>query len=416
MSDSELMPDPPERAIDLARLELVRLTPSDNLPLQTIFKRVCEIIAEAVQVDRVGIWFLVEDRRALRCANLYERGKREHSEGTTLRVHDFPLYFQALEQAKPIPAVIAASDPTTAELADAYLKPLQITSILDAPIFQNGQLIGVICHEQVLQPREWTQVERDFASTVADLVALKVKAAELLEAKSALRTLNTQLHEIRHLDSLGQFAAGIMGSAGLLTRKYDLPGDAKTLISHIIEAAERGAELTDELMHCVRDNTRATKVINVDELVRKLLPLLNRAIGGRHTLQYSAAGTPGKVFIESASLERVLLNLVLNARDAMPNGGQIRLKVDPNAQLPDDPSSRLYVMLEIQDQGSGIEPALLNRVFEPFFTTKADGKGTGLGLAVVKQVIDRAGGLVDVVSVLGEGTTFRIYLPRVTGD
>ena len=140
----------PWRRTEQARLEIARLDPAGGLV--AVFRRACELAAETLEVERVGVWMFADDGKALRCVNLYERSRGEHSEGVTIRVADFPSYFAALEQRKSIPAEAAATDPRTAELCEPYLKPLGITSMLDAPIFQNGGVIGVVCHEHTGPP------------------------------------------------------------------------------------------------------------------------------------------------------------------------------------------------------------------------------------------------------------------------
>jgi signal transduction histidine kinase len=423
--DPEPAADEPWRRTEQARLEIARFDP--GLGLVAAFRRACELAAETLEVERVGVWMFVDDRKALRCVNLYERSRGEHCEGATLRVADFPSYFAALDQRKSIPAEAANTDPRTSELCEPYLTPLGITSMLDAPIFQNGGVVGVVCHEHTGPPREWTTEERDFAGSVADLLALKIKAAELSDAQAALRTRDEQLAEVRRLEALGQFSAGvahdfknlltvILGGAELLAARDDLAPDARELVTHIADAAERGAALTTELTGYARDQAQATRVLPAADAVERFLPLLRRAVGPTHRVEFARGANSGSVFIDPSRLERVLLNLVLNARDAMPRGGTIRVSVSGQAALHDPGAPRTYARIEVRDEGVGIPAELIERVYEPFFTTKPEGQGTGLGLAVVKQVVDRAGGFVRVESQPGRGTAFQVFLPRVSAD
>lgn len=413
----------PRRRTDDARLEIVRLIPGPDLHLPDLFRRVCEIAAETLDVERTGIWFFVEDRTALCCAHLYERSKQEHSEGVTLRVADFPAYFAALEQRKAIPAEVATIDPRTAELTEAYLTSLGITSMLDAPIFLHGEVVGVVCNEHTGPPREWSTEERDFAGSVADQVALKMKTAELHELKAALHTLDTQLAETRRLEALGQFATGIahdfrnlltvvLGTAGLLRMHTNLPLDVQEGLKQIEDAAQRGANLTAELMRYSRNQTQATRALAVAEAVENMLDLLRTAAGPAHPIELFATPGSGKAFIDPTQLERVVMNLVLNARDAMPEGGPIRITV--SKEIGGNGHGAGYARIEVRDSGVGIDPAHRDQLFEPFFTTKATGKGTGLGLAIVKQIVDRAGGFIRVES--HQGTAMQVYLPRITGN
>jgi two-component system cell cycle sensor histidine kinase/response regulator CckA len=148
--------------------------------------------------------------------------------------------------------------------------------------------------------------------------------------------------------------------------------------------------------------------------MERALPLLQRAAGERHRVEFSRGENAGRVFVDPTQLDRVLLNLVVNARDASPAGGAIQLRL--GEEVAKDPArSRRMVMLEVRDFGEGIDPAVLSRIFEPFFTTKARHEGSGLGLAIVKHVVELAGGRVEVESTPGQGATFRVLLPRVAG-
>ena len=135
---------------------LTKLRIEDGIALETGFRRVTETAADLLNVERVGVWLLVDERRALRCVDLFERSKATHSAGITLHVGAFPEYFAALERRKTVPAEVALTDPRTAGLAYVHLTPLGITSMLDATIFVGGEAVGVVCHEHIGAPREWT--------------------------------------------------------------------------------------------------------------------------------------------------------------------------------------------------------------------------------------------------------------------
>jgi signal transduction histidine kinase len=149
-------------------------------------------------------------------------------------------------------------------------------------------------------------------------------------------------------------------------------------------------------------------------VVSKSLELLNAAAGKRHTVDLEIRSCAGRVLIDPHQLERVVLNLVVNARDAMPGGGAICVVVDTGSEQQIGTARGEYVIIAVSDSGVGIPPAVLSRIFDPFFTTKPKGHGTGVGLAVVQQVANYAGGFVRVESSIGEGTTFRVYLPRAS--
>ncbi|MCS7271485.1 MAG: GAF domain-containing protein, partial [Gemmataceae bacterium] len=166
------------RATEQARLAFSSIVEDSSLSLLQAFQRICEIAADTLEVERVGVWLLSEDRSQLRCVNLFERSRREHSVGPALNVADFPVYFAAIRERRALPCELVQSDPRALELRDSYLVPLGITSMLDAAIFRGEEVIGVVCHEHVGPPREWPTELRDFAMSVADAVAYRLKRAQ----------------------------------------------------------------------------------------------------------------------------------------------------------------------------------------------------------------------------------------------
>ena len=303
------IPTPEEfrRPSELARLEMARLAVQEKQPLPEVFRRLCEIAADTLKIERVGIWLLTADRQAMRCANLFESTRREHSEGVTLRVNEFPEYFRAVEARRTLPSEFAQTDPRTAELREAYLVPLAIASMLDAPILKNGEMIGVVCHEHVGTPREWSTEERDFAMSVADAVSQKIKSAELLIARSAIRHHAELAPGGDRLEMVGRLAAGVahdfknllsivMGNAGLIARRSDLPEDVTQRARHIVDAADRGAALVHELLDFGREPNGNPRVLTVADVVEAFVPLLQsvsrvklrRAVHSRAGLQQGA--------------------------------------------------------------------------------------------------------------------------------
>jgi signal transduction histidine kinase len=419
--------DEPLRPVESARLSMANLSVHDDQPLPAVFRRVCEIAADTLGVERVGVWLMTHDGKAMRCANLFQRSAGTHSEGVTLQVADFPEYFRAVAARRALPTEMAQADPRTAELRDAYLVPLGITSLLDAPLLRAGKMIGVVCHEHVGPPREWTTEDRDFAMSVAELLTAKVKSAELNLAKSALRHQAEHLAGADRLDGAGRLAAGVahdfknlltivMGNAGLIARKPGLPADVAAKARQIVEAAERGTALVRELLDFGREPTGTPRVLNVPDVVAAFAPMLQGAVGADYPVSFASDGGPGRVLIDRTNLERALLNLVLNARDAMPAGGPVQLFVGTETTAEDDEPPGAFVRVDVRDGGAGIPDDDRPHIFDPFYTTKPRGAGHGLGLAVVRRVVERAGGFIRVDSAADRGTTFRLYLPRVAGE
>jgi signal transduction histidine kinase len=408
------------RAAEQARLALTHL-PSDA-PLNLAFCLACETAASVLGVERVGVWLFVDDRTALRCASLFERSKREHSSGTILRVADFPTYFASLTIRKAVPAEVAASDPRTAELAAAYLGPLGINSLLDAGIFLDAELVGVVAHEHVGLPREWTTEERDFAGSVADLLAVRIQSAKVNDLKVAFRTQKERLATLQKAQALEQVAGGvahdltnmlavIRANGEMLASREDLPANARQQARDVVGAASRGHGLMKQLLEFARPNPRPPAVLDLVEATAEFIPVLRGAVGREHEVQFERPVALGRVLVDRTQYSRVLLNLVLNARDAMPSGGDVTVRLAPVKLTMGQESMGHYVLLEVADHGVGMDEVARKRAFEPFFTTKAE--GTGLGLAVVQRVVDQAGGLVRIDSELDKGTTVRVFFPRV---
>jgi signal transduction histidine kinase/CheY-like chemotaxis protein len=236
--------------------------------------------------------------------------------------------------------------------------------------------------------------------------------------------LQTRLFRAQKLESLGLLAGGIAHDfANLLTviltstslasaRSQDpLVNDE---LAAITGAAERGALLTRQLLAISRTHPISVQTVDLGDRLRSLATLLHRILPERIALELSDDGEAPLVEGDPSQLDQVLMNLCINARDAMPGGGVLRIRTErlpatPEAPIGDNPGP--WIAVSVTDSGSGMAPDVVERVFEPFFTTKPDRVGTGLGLAVVFSIVRQHGGSITCRSTVGEGTTFRILLP-----
>lgn len=241
------------------------------------------------------------------------------------------------------------------------------------------------------------------------------------------RQLEEQLRQSQKMEAIGQLAGGvahdfnniltvIQGHAALLTAA-NLGDSAGKSADQIVQAAERAAGLTRQLLTFSRRQLIQPKKLDVNKIVGNMTNMLGRLLGEDVALQLNYCQSAPMVEADAGMLEQVLLNLAVNARDAMPKGGQLALRialVDVGETYSRDKSearSGRFVCLSVTDTGTGIAPENLRRIFEPFFTTKEIGKGTGLGLATAYGIIQQHKGWIEVDSQVGKGTTFRIYLP-----
>ncbi|RJQ42446.1 MAG: PAS domain S-box protein, partial [Gaiellales bacterium] len=243
------------------------------------------------------------------------------------------------------------------------------------------------------------------------------------------RQLEAQLLQAQKMEAIGQLAGGIahdfnnlltpiLGYAQRLVQT--LPEGSRQVreAGMILESASRAAQLTAQLLAFSRQQVAEPKVLDVNRHVAMMEGLLRRTIGEQVQLSVELAQDLGPVKADPSQLEQVILNLVLNARDAMPMGGKLTLRTS-NVELSEERLTGVAggrcVKLSIVDTGEGITSEIQSRMFEPFFTTKSVGKGTGLGLAIVDGIIKRSGGFIEVESVVGRGTAFHVYLPWAEG-
>jgi signal transduction histidine kinase len=243
------------------------------------------------------------------------------------------------------------------------------------------------------------------------------RARQSLEERAALEE---RLHATQRLDLVGRFAGGIahdfnnlvtviVGYAGLAANRQPSDPVIAEAITEINHASDRASDLVRQLLAFGRKETVEPRVLSLHEQLEALRPLMRRLVQADVAVSIAPGATHDRVLIDPGQLSRVLLNLASNARDAMPQGGHLRISTVDSR----DADGHDRVCLRIEDTGVGMAPEVCRRVFEPFFTTKATGHGTGLGLSVVHGIVGQAGGEIDVESELGVGTCFTVWLPLV---
>jgi PAS domain S-box-containing protein len=244
------------------------------------------------------------------------------------------------------------------------------------------------------------------------------------------RRLESQLRQSQKMEAIGQLAGGIahdfnnilaaiMMQADLASGAGEMPAETREMLDDIRAAAERAANLTRQLLAFSRRQVMQPRVLDLNEVVTNVTKMLQRILGEDIRLQFNLEPRPLMTRADAGMLDQVLLNLVVNARDAMPDGGSLTintgtivLSAEEAASIPDSKPGP-HVLVGVTDTGSGIAPEHLPRIFEPFFTTKEPGKGTGLGLATVFGIVKQHGGALRVESDVGRGTTIEFILPAI---
>jgi len=269
-------------------------------------------------------------------------------------------------------------------------------SVVIDPIREDGRLVGFAKITRDITERRDTQIKLD--------------------------QMQAQLAESQKLDALGQLTGGVAHdfnnllmiiSGSLHTLRKGVPEDPRLqrALTAIDGATKRGAALTGQLLTFARRQSVNPRAVDVVERINAVRDVLGTGIGGTARLQFDLDQDVWPVMVDIAELETALVNLVINARDAMPDGGTITVAAE-NTTVGDGENAGDYAAISVADTGTGIAPDVLGKIFDPFFTTKPIGKGTGLGLSQVHGFAHQAGGTVKVTSELGKGTRIAILLPR----
>jgi two-component system cell cycle sensor histidine kinase/response regulator CckA len=277
-----------------------------------------------------------------------------------------------------------------------------------------------------------TDLERRVAERTAELVRLNETLRHEIEERTRAQEERDALRQSQKMEAVGRLAGGvahdfnnlltvITGYADLLQMRFAPGTPSWETLQDIRFAADRATALTRQLLAFSRRQLLQPQTVAINQIVADIRHMLQRLLGEDITLVTNLAPEPWLVRADPSQIDQVIINLVVNARDAMPSGGRLTIEtsnlvIQRSLQpAPVDVDDGAYVVLTVSDTGHGMDERVLSRVFEPFFTTKEAGKGTGLGLATVYGIVKQSGGHVGVKSTPGQGAVFTIYLPRVEG-
>jgi len=298
---------------------------------------------------------------------------------------------------------------------------------------EKGNMAGVVLVFRDITERE--RAEEDLQAAYDQSVIYAQELKEQIEERKLTeeekKKVEAQLIQAQKMEAVGRLAGGaahdfnnlmtvVIGYSDLMLMRLSKEDPLYKKVEEIKKAGEKAASLTRQLLAFSRKQILKPKVININEIITNMKNMLRRLIGEDVQLRTSLGSDLGRVECDPAQIEQVFMNLVINAKDAMPKGGKITIEstnIDLDETYAGKHGIKLkpgpYVLLEVSDTGMGMDKDIQNQIFEPFFTTKEKGKGTGLGLSTVYGIVKQSGGFIWVYSEVGLGTTFKIYLPVV---
>jgi signal transduction histidine kinase len=318
---------------------------------------------------------------------------------------------------------------TRFEYAD-FIKDNGVRALVNVAIGGRKRPYGILQVDS-RTPRDFGNRETSFLRSYSNLLAAAVErlqgAAALRVSQAALKVHEAALTHSNKLEAIGQLTGGvahdfnnlltIIRSAADFLRRTDLPEDRRVrYVQAISETVDRASKLTGQLLAFARQQTLKPEAFDVGTQVRYVIELLSPLLGSRITIDKKLCDPPCYTRADISQFETALINLALNARDAMNGQGNLKFEIEHVSSIPTIRSHPLidgdFISISVADTGSGINKEQVSRIFEPFFTTKEQGKGTGLGLSQVFGFAKQSHGQVDVRSILGQGSVFTIYLPH----
>jgi signal transduction histidine kinase len=401
-----------------ARLELARLRLAGGDARAAAMRQVAQTTARALGVERVGIWAFKGVGGGLMGVCQFDLPSDSFPSSGLPDGLQLPILLAEISKRRVVAIAEARTDLRTSELRESYLEVNGIASLMAAPVIRDGNVVGVICCEQVGAVRAWSLADRDFGACAADMAALFLEQADRLEIEASLRARRESELGDERMASLGRLARSVAHDVNNVLGALDLIGvaleaDARTDVAahggEIRRTVDFGSRLVEQLLLFGRESAATGESVDLGPLLQQIRPVLARLLRGARLELDLAVPEGAFVPVGESELKQIVLNLCVNAAEAVGAGGLVRLEL--REPRPDEPISPTSIVLAVVDNGHGMDAKTQEHIFEPYFSTKP--AGHGIGLATVYGIVKRAGGTILVDSSVGGGTTFRIVLPRV---
>ena len=428
---------------DLRRQALVRLNDQlrDLDHAADISYLAAEIVGQTLDVSRAGYGLVDLAREQIRIERDWTAASVTSLAGT-IAFREFGTYIEDLKRGDVVVVKDARLDRRTAHNA-AGLEALSMRSLINVPLTEQGSFVAMLfvndadacqwdendiafvreiatrtraASERRRAEQELAELARSLEQQVADRTADLMVAEEALRQSSKMEAVGQLTGGLAH--DFNNLLTGISGSLEMIQFRFaqGRGADVEKYIEAAQDASRRAAALTHRLLAFSRRQTLAPRPTDANDLIHGMADLIRRTVGPSVAVEAALAPTLSSTLVDPSQLENALLNLCINARDAMPDGGRLMIEtqdkyVDVRAGRERDIEPGDYVCLSVSDTGTGMSPETIARVFEPFYTTKPIGSGTGLGLSMIYGFARQSGGQVRIHSSLGAGTTVVIYLP-----
>ncbi len=403
---------------------------------QKTFALITETAAKLLQIERASIWLLNSDQTELQCVDLYIYSKNKHESGAILKEKDYPTYFKSLFSGRAIDAHDARNDPRTFEFTESYLKPLHIVSMLDAPIWMSGRLIGVLCHEQLDTKREWKEYETSFSGEIADQISQLILNAERKKAVDELKNAHLELKEMNKTleekvedrtkrieqilkqkdEFINQLGHDLKNPIGplinllpILERHSANPKDKEMfeVVMRNVKYMKNLVKKTLELAHLNSPNTRLHyEPVQLNALIQTVIENNQYSLKDININIKTEMPDDINIIADELRIEELFTNLLSNAIKYSPNGGLITINVEKNIN---------HMLVSLSDEGQGMTQDQINQIFDEFYKaddSRHDFKSSGLGMPICRRIIEKHGGKIWAESQgLDKGTTIYFTLP-----